>query len=85
MNDTCACICAKEVTKQDKSVTIYIYRYTYMVDSHKNCTMQGQLKNCLITIWVVGMKHGIWGRKTLKLGKLILIISSDMILKSFKP
>ena len=55
--------------------------YLYMVNSHENDTIPRQrghegskLKNCLITLWVVGMKPGIWGRKTLKLGTIILII-----------
>ena len=53
-------------------IYIYIYIYKYMVNSHENCTIPRQrghegstLKNCLIAIWVFGMKHGIWGGKNL--------------------
>ena len=59
-------------------IYIYIYIYICMVNSLENHTIPRQrdhegskLKNC---IWVVGMKPGIWGRKTLKLGMIILII-----------
>ena len=38
-----------------------------MVNSHENCTIPRQrghegskLKNCLITVWGFGMKHGVW-------------------------
>ena len=56
--------------------------YIYMVNSHENCTIPrhrghegSKLKNCLIAIWVSGMKHGVWGKRTLKFGTLISIIS----------
>ena len=56
--------------------------YIEKVDSHENCTIPRQkdtegakLKNGLITIWVLVMKYGIEGRKTLKFGALILTIS----------
>ena len=42
--------------------------YIYMVNSHENLTIPRQrghqgskLKNCLLTIWVFGIKHGVWG------------------------
>ena len=43
-----------------------------MINSHENWTIPRQrghegskLKNCLIALWVFGMKDGVWAEKTL--------------------
>ena len=63
-------------------IYIYVYIYIYMDNSHENCTIPrhrghegSKLKNCLVAIRIFGMKHGVWGKRTLKLGTLISIIS----------
>ena len=80
MNVICFCFIVsslKSVSRQIHRIYKVICKWLILMKSvlRQRGHEGSKLKNSLITFWVVGMKHGIWGKKFLKLGMLILIIS----------
>ena len=72
MNVICFCFVVsslKSVSRQIHRIYKVICKWLILMKSvlRQRGHEGSKIEKSLITIWVVGMKHGIWGRKTLNL------------------